>query len=73
MDPGSTFTTLHFLCNLQIDALSKNVVTGKFFQPIVIYYSSFIVSYEDNEVLWIQYKGLYSQHFIFFVAYELAQ
>ncbi len=51
MDPGSTFTTLHFLCNLQIDALSKNVVTGKFFQPIVIYYSSFIVSYEDNEVL----------------------
>jgi hypothetical protein len=30
-------------------------------------------SYEENEVLWIQYQGLYSQHLIFFVAYEWTQ
>jgi hypothetical protein len=28
------------------------------------------VSYEENEVLWIQPLGPYSQHFIFIVTYE---
>ncbi len=35
--------------------------------------SGLFISYEENEVLWIQPQGLYSQHFIFFVTYESAQ
>ncbi len=31
------------------------------------------VSYEENEVLWIQAQVPYSQHSIFFIIYELAQ
>jgi hypothetical protein len=31
------------------------------------------VSYKENEVLWIQHKQPYSQHFIFYVTYKLAQ
>jgi hypothetical protein len=31
------------------------------------------VSYEENEMLWKGPQGQYSQHFIFFVTYELAQ
>jgi hypothetical protein len=31
------------------------------------------VSYKENEVLWIQPLGLYSQLFIFFVTYKLDQ
>ncbi len=30
------------------------------------------VSYEENEVLWIRPQGPYSQRFIFFITYELA-
>jgi hypothetical protein len=38
--------------------------------------SSFLdsfVSYEEIDVLWIQSLGSYSQHFIFFITYKLAQ
>jgi hypothetical protein len=31
------------------------------------------VSHAKNEVLWIHTQGPYSQHFIFFVTYQLAQ
>jgi hypothetical protein len=31
------------------------------------------VSYKENEVMWMRPQGTYSQHFIFFVTYELAQ
>jgi hypothetical protein len=31
------------------------------------------ISYEENDVLWIQPLGLYSRHFIFFLTYEWAQ
>ncbi len=30
-------------------------------------------SYEENEVLWMQFQGSYSQHFIFFIAYKWTQ
>jgi len=32
-----------------------------------------LVSYKQNGVLWIQYQGRYSQHFIFFVTYGWTQ
>jgi hypothetical protein len=31
------------------------------------------ISYEENEVFWIQPLGPYSQHYIFFVSYKSAQ
>ncbi len=32
-----------------------------------------LVSYEENEMLWMGHQGLYSQHFIFYITYESAQ
>ncbi len=32
-----------------------------------------VISYDENEVLWIWPLGLYSQHFTFFVTYKCAQ
>jgi len=34
---------------------------------------SLFASYEEKEELWIWHLGLYSQYFIFFLTYELAQ
>ncbi len=31
------------------------------------------VSYQENIELWIRAQGLYSQHFIFFATYKLAE
>ncbi len=31
------------------------------------------VGYEENEVLWIRLQGPYSQHFFYFLMYELDQ
>ncbi len=32
-----------------------------------------LLSYEENEVLWIRLQGPYSQHLIFFLMYESTQ
>ncbi len=51
-------------------------VLGKPFQITVMQCSnllSLLVGYKENEVLWIQLQGLYSQHFILFVTYKWAQ
>jgi hypothetical protein len=54
MAPGAIFTTLNFLCNLQMDQEARVFVTRKPFQFSVILHSSLLgafVSYEENEVL----------------------
>jgi hypothetical protein len=75
MVPKVVFTTRHFLCNLFIGQNARALVTGRPFQPNIMYYSSLLspdISYKEK-VLWIWSQKLYSQHFIFFVTYKLAQ
>jgi hypothetical protein len=48
----------------KLERLARDKHSGLLGQP---------VSYEENEVLWIWPRNLYSQHFISFVTYEWAQ
>ncbi len=51
-------------------------VPGKPFQHNQMWNLSLLgpfICYEDNEVLQIQHKGLYLQHFIFFETYKWTQ
>ncbi len=52
--PGAIFTAHHFLHNLRIVPKARVFISGKFFQPIVLYHSSLLVSflsYKENETV----------------------
>jgi hypothetical protein len=71
--PGAVFTTLHFLHNLRLDQYIEVFVICKPFKCILTKQSSLFgpfISYEENEVLWMQPQGLYSLYFIFFITYD---
>ncbi len=72
----AVFTTLHFLCNLWIRPTSQSVALFYAEKTCQRQHSSLLgafVSYKENEVLWIRPLWHYSQHFIFFTAYEWSQ
>ncbi len=74
MIPGVVFTMLPFLYNLQMGPISERVCAWKPFQPIGYEHSSLmgqIISYEQNEVLWIWSQELYSQCFLI-ITYQWA-
>jgi hypothetical protein len=51
---GVIFTTIHFLCNLQMVQQARMFVPGQPFQPSVMQHYSLLgsfVSYEENKVL----------------------
>ncbi len=67
--PGAIFTIPYFICNLQMDPISKRVTLHLVVKPCKDKHSILlgpIVSYKENELLWIQSLELYSQHFIYF-------
>jgi hypothetical protein len=62
--------------NLQMAPKSKSVRSQQVFKPYLLQYFSLLrplVSYKENEVIWIQFMRTYSQHFIFFITCEWVQ
>jgi hypothetical protein len=67
---------IHSLLTYEWAELAKVSVPGKPLQHSVMQQFSLLslfVSYKENEVLLIQLFGPYSQHIIFFIAYECAE
>jgi hypothetical protein len=74
--PEALFITLHFLRNFQICLISWSVMSHLLERLAGDKHSSLLetfVSYEKNEMLWMQLQGPHSQHFIFFVTFIWAQ
>ncbi len=59
--PGAIFTTLHCLCNLQMDPFSLSVTLIKGGEKLSSLLGTFI-SYKENEKLWMRHLHIMSSN-----------